>query len=555
MSRKLPDRAESLLSREIGDEYVVINTGDQTAHALDGETAIVWRASGDGTWPDLSDERVAEIVDALTALGLFVPATGLTRRSMIKRTAIVGAGIGIASIILPEASAAASASPSVSVNPGTGPIGTSVTLTGSNFHANKSITVKFNGTTVGSAALTDPSGNIPAGYTFTVPSGNGPSSYTVLVTVDGVSASTTFQVTPAVTISPTFGTDGSTITITSGTNFTPSSTITVKFDNSTRTTSPATVSTDSNGAIVGTPTFTVPTGAAGSIHTVTVIDTALKTATATFYAPKITLAPSTPQPKGQTITITGGGFAAFTTSLTAKLNTTTTVTLLGVQTPQATDGVGTIKGTVTFVVPSTALVGANTLTVTDAANNAASVQFTVSTPTLTLTPSSGPRGTSVTISGTGYTPTSGSVTVSIAGVQTTAVNTAGSLSGSFTVPSAAVVNVNVVTVTDGSSNVGSANFTVGAVAATLSDTSPKKSRAITETISGSSGFKPGASVSVSVTGSGYSVSGGPFTANGSGSINGSSFTLNTPSSMGISGTVTLADTFGNTVSVGVTSGP
>ncbi len=73
----------------------------------------------------------------------------------------------------------------------------------------------------------------------------------------------------------------------SGNNFTPSGTMTFKYDSSVLTTNPSTVTTNSTGGFSGV-TFTVPSSAAGA-HTVNASDTSGKFATATFTVPSASI--------------------------------------------------------------------------------------------------------------------------------------------------------------------------------------------------------------------------------------------------------------------------
>ena len=87
--RKLPRRATELVSSEFDGEFLVLDTRTENAHALSGRVAVVWRAVELGTWPDLPDNQVDEIVDELADLGLLT-ADGVSRRTLLK----VGAAAG-----------------------------------------------------------------------------------------------------------------------------------------------------------------------------------------------------------------------------------------------------------------------------------------------------------------------------------------------------------------------------------------------------------------------------------------------------------------------------
>jgi hypothetical protein len=107
----LPALASGVTWRALDDEFVVLNPVTDQAHALQGPVALVWRSACDGSWPDLPDEQVNEAVEALVALDLLVPPSGMSRRAMLRGSAIV-ATTGIISIGLPEVAAFASTGPS-----------------------------------------------------------------------------------------------------------------------------------------------------------------------------------------------------------------------------------------------------------------------------------------------------------------------------------------------------------------------------------------------------------------------------------------------------------
>jgi hypothetical protein len=139
------------------------------------------------------------------------------------------------------------------------------------------------------------------------------------------------------------------------------------------------INTDANGTIPSGVSFIVPFSALGP-HSVIVTAGGRSAVqlTYTVVAPSLTLSPDQgPLLGGTLVTISGAGFQASTTTLTATV-TGTTVLLVGVRTP-ATDGVGAISGTPTFLVPALPGAGPHTVTVTDAAGNVATATFTVRT--------------------------------------------------------------------------------------------------------------------------------------------------------------------------------
>ena len=103
-SHRLPERTRGLEVREFDDEFVVLDPITQRAHAIHGPVAEVWRAAGDGTWPDLPDEQVEEIVAELAELGLLkdtgpVVQAGISRRLLLKAGAAGGVAlVGLATL-------------------------------------------------------------------------------------------------------------------------------------------------------------------------------------------------------------------------------------------------------------------------------------------------------------------------------------------------------------------------------------------------------------------------------------------------------------------------
>ena len=81
--RKLPRRATEVVSSEFDGEFVVLDTRTDQAHALSGAVAEVSRAVEQGSWPDLPDAEVDEIVTELVERGLLV-ADGVSRRTLLQ---------------------------------------------------------------------------------------------------------------------------------------------------------------------------------------------------------------------------------------------------------------------------------------------------------------------------------------------------------------------------------------------------------------------------------------------------------------------------------------
>jgi hypothetical protein len=182
------------------------------------------------------------------------------------------------------------APPQITLDPTSGNVGDTVSISGSGFDASSAITATYDGSplTLGDTTTTDADGSF-TGATFTVPESTA-GGHTVEVTdVSSNFADATFTVTPKITLNPTSGPVGTSVTVT-GTGFAGTSTITIKFDGVTQTTTLPTVTTDSDGSF--TASFDVPSASLGD-HTVSATDEDDNTASATF-------------------TVTGSGFCVVT---------------------------------------------------------------------------------------------------------------------------------------------------------------------------------------------------------------------------------------------------
>ena len=56
--RKLPARVHGLVSRDMGDECVVVDEATQQAHALSGLAAAIWRATDGGSYPEADQGEI-----------------------------------------------------------------------------------------------------------------------------------------------------------------------------------------------------------------------------------------------------------------------------------------------------------------------------------------------------------------------------------------------------------------------------------------------------------------------------------------------------------------
>ncbi len=265
-----------------------------------------------------------------------------------------------------------------SFTPGSGPVGTSVTIIGTSLGNVNS--VKFNGTSATITAIT--STQVKA----TVPAGATTGMITVSNNVSTATSALPFIVTTGapqiVSFSPTSGPVGTVVTIT-GAFFTGTTSVMFNGTNAIFTVDNAAqiTATVPSGATTGQIKVTTPTGSALSTSSFTV--TAAGSPTISSFSP-------VSGPVGSQVVITGSNF---TSASAVKFNGTTAAFTVNSSTQ------------ITTTVPSGAATG--TITVTTSAGTATSaINFTVtsSTPTITsFSPTSGPIGTQVLISGNNFT--------------------------------------------------------------------------------------------------------------------------------------------------------
>jgi hypothetical protein len=228
------------------------------------------------------------------------------------------------------------------------------TVSGNGFDGASTVTIYFDSASQ-TTTVTNSTGTFTA-TTFDVPS-TSRGTHTVKARDTGANEDTaTFTVSADITLNPTSGPSGTTVTVT-GTGFGASRTVTIKYDNVAVTTSPPAVTTGSTGGF--TATFAVPVGAAGT-YVVQASD-ATNTATANFVSTtSATISQTTtttaPGRVGLSLTITGVGFTpnhAVTVSYATDPVVLVTVT---------SDASGNF--TATFTIPPS-LHGAHVITVSD----------------------------------------------------------------------------------------------------------------------------------------------------------------------------------------------
>src|SRR2546426_3390345 len=321
-----------------------------------------------------------------------VPAGAMTGNVVVTVGGVASVGVSFTVLATPSIS---------SLSPSSGAVGTSVTVTGTNFGATQGTsTVTFSGTAAiptswNATSIVTP---VPAGAT----TGN------VVVTVGGVaSAGLSFTVlaVPSISsLSASSGAAGTSVTIT-GSNFgSTQSASTVTFNGT------AATPTSWSATSIVVP---VPAGATTGNVVVTVGGVASNAVsfTVTVPAPSITSLNPASGLVGASVTIVGANFGA--------TQGTSTVTFNGT----AATATSWSATSIVVPVPAGATTGNVVVTVGGVASNAVSFTVTVPAPSImSLNPASGLVGASVTIAGANFGATQGTSTVKFNGTTATATS-------------------------------------------------------------------------------------------------------------------------------------
>jgi hypothetical protein len=340
-----------------------------------------------------------------------IAASSFTVNSATSITAVVGTGAsGNVSVTTPGGTASIAGfafipPPTItSFGPSSGAIGTSITITGTNFTG--ATAVNFGGVSASSFTVN-------SATTITAVVGTGASGNVNVTTPGGTASMSGFTFIPIPTISsftPASGVTGTTITIT-GTNFSGATAVSI---GGVAASSFTVNSATSITAVVGT-------GTSGNVSVTTPGGIASMNGFTFIPAPTITSFTPASGGTGTSITITGTNF------------TGATAVSFG--------GVAASSFTVNSATTINALVGTGSsgnVSVTTSGGIASMSGFTfIPIPTITsFTPSSGGTGTSITITGNNFTGT-------------TAVNFGGVAASSFTVNSATSITAVVGAGTSG----------------------------------------------------------------------------------------------------------
>lgn len=192
----------------------------------------------------------------------------------------------------------------ISLTPTKGYVGTSVDISGAGFSPNSVVSIQLGSIVLDSQATTTSSGTFRG--TFRIPAGIGASTYSIDVKDEsGIIGTASFSVMSPdpPTLSKRAAIAGSNIKI-SGSDLSPESDLTIKFDSKTL---PVTARTNSNGNFEAT--VTIPDDANTGEHEISVIDSFGRTSSTFFQvADTLSITPSM-GPAETEVTITGAQFA------------------------------------------------------------------------------------------------------------------------------------------------------------------------------------------------------------------------------------------------------
>jgi len=464
-----------------------------------------------------------------------VPASGSINFTVIVPVATAGAhqievfsdGQTITSVTPPTFTVTAKVVVTSPTAPKQGPVGSAITVAGTGFSGGGvTADVTIGGQLVVSVPV-DNTGSFTA--SGTVP--NLPAGVKTVSALDGAgnaaATTDTFTVTPTLILSPVSGLAGSKVTI-SGSGWKQSDTITMWFAGAQWDTDPITagtqlptVTTDASGNINPASVVSPSAGISPGVKTVAGYDTGGHQGTATFtVSPRaLTVTPVSSGPRGIQLLISGTNMTPSTTSppnsliAIGNLKMGAIVLNSGIDpNPGAItiDTQGTISPT-TVWVPAGAPLGVNIIQATDNGGLSAMATFTVTQPSITINPATGPRATSVIVSGAGWlapsTVLDNTVTVAFCAFGqktpvftnskvTSAPNASGSFAAAITVPNVGAAGTYSIYAFDFNNNEAAlVTFTVPGAAITVS---PASGVALdTITVSGT-GFKPYWGITVSM---------------------------------------------------------
>ncbi|HEV2429255.1 MAG TPA: hypothetical protein VGV64_05340, partial [Thermoplasmata archaeon] len=295
-------------------------------------------------------------------------------------------------------SAAFSITPSITPPSGSETVGTIITVVGSGFAASSALTFSWSpGAQAVTASCTPPAGTTASGNlscTFTVPPAVAGGHTLTVTDASSNTASGTVTIAPHLALSPTSGIVGSSVTAT-GNGFAGTSAMSLVWDGSTPLGgSCASTTTNATGSF--TCSFSVPASSQGLHHVAATDASSNSPASPSGYTvdPNLTVT-ATSGFVGDGVTVRGFGYTS---------GATVTVSWTGAVAISCTPSTVSASGnwSCSFNVPAVAQ-GTYTITGSESSGSPSSATgtFTV-TPHLIASPTSGPDGTVVTLSGNGF---------------------------------------------------------------------------------------------------------------------------------------------------------
>jgi len=380
--------------------------------------------------------------------------------------------------------------PKVTISPTKGPVGTAVTVTGSGFAAGYTVNAYIGGKDLG-YALSDSTGAVTVtGAVPTLAAGaQAVTGQDLAGKVTTVATQAAFTVTPTLTLNPVTGLGGSYASV-SGFGFEAGDTVSMHFAGVPWLDPSAAAYTFTAGVDgkIGPANLVVPAAAGEGTTEVKAEDAHTNKATANFTVTKrpLTITPNS-GPMGTRVMITGSSMTPDGNIAVGALmiggnawNTAAAITI---------DTGGVIAPTTLSVLPGLTY-GANGVTATDNMSLTSAGVFTVVRPTLAVSPASGPKGATVTITGAGWVPNK-PVTITFAGEPWPVYADAnGNIAAALQVPATAVTGVNGVNASDGAlgNAAAAAAFTVPAASIAVTPTEGQQGTAITITGTGFQGY-------------------------------------------------------------------
>ncbi len=274
-----------------------------------------------------------------------------------------------------------------------GEVGSQADAVGHGFTSSEAYTLWWNQSTMLYSGSTDPGGNFS--YEFTVPNApNGPHN---LSAVAGTTqANGTFNVTASVELSANEGPVGSSVTV-YGHGYNASEPYTVTWDWVDQLCSGT---TDTNGYFACPRT--VPYASSG-LHNVTVNEQAFNDTVQFQVTASLSLMPAAGI-VGTPVELIALGLENDTPYDYCLSTTTAPSDCIGSPSIQTTNGTGSFPADTELTVPSGAGIGVEDVLVFQDTTTIVSAEFTVTTAVISVSPTSGPVGTVVTLSGSGFVP-------------------------------------------------------------------------------------------------------------------------------------------------------